>query len=136
MAENDSKNTLEAIKIVQGIITRMANNSFVLKGWTVTAVVVALLISGNVVTNIDRRVAFIPILAFWLLDSYYLHLERLFRKKYRWIVNNPLSSFSEAFDLDMRRFRKWHDYICAVFSITEIGFYLSVALMAVVMICQ
>jgi len=38
---------LEEIEIIQDIIKRMAFNLFMIKGWTVTVVVVALLLYGT-----------------------------------------------------------------------------------------
>ena len=57
------------IDIIQDIINRMAFNSFLIKGWTVTLVSVALLLKGN---TYQVLIAFIPLLAFWYLDAYFL----------------------------------------------------------------
>ncbi|MGB8910165.1 MAG: hypothetical protein WCC84_15575 [Candidatus Cybelea sp.] len=70
------------IDIVQSTISRMASNSFQLKGWSVGL--------GSVIISLaakDSRadlawLALIPIVAFWLLDAYYLALERLYRDRY------------------------------------------------------
>ena len=68
--------------MIQGIITRMASNSFSLKGWAVTLVAAIFALTW---TNISRGfllIALIPIFAFWALDAYYLNLERKNRKLY------------------------------------------------------
>ena len=64
MKEDDRlKCLLEEAKMVQGTISRMANNSFLIKGWTLTLVVVSLLLIG-VYNNDNYLVAFIPLIVF------------------------------------------------------------------------
>jgi hypothetical protein len=72
------------LSMIQGVITRMASNSFQLKtlGVTVTAAIVAYLgavESASVVVVVGGLVA---VLIFWTLDARYLRLERLYRKLY------------------------------------------------------
>jgi len=52
---------IEELKIVQDIIKRMALNSFLIKGWTITLVVATLLLKGK---KFQTFIAFIPILVF------------------------------------------------------------------------
>jgi hypothetical protein len=52
---------IEELKIVQDIIKRMALNSFLIKGWTITLVVATLLLKGE---KFQTFIAFIPILVF------------------------------------------------------------------------
>ena len=66
--------------MIQGIIERMAQNSFQLKGWTVT-----LAAAPEVFLKGEARPAWLfvpslPVIAFWLLDAWYLRRERLFRR--------------------------------------------------------
>ena len=74
---------LKEIDIIQSIIKRMSHNSFLLKGWTITLVVVSLLLKG---TQEHVFLAIIPLITFWLLDSYFLRQERLYRKLYEWVI--------------------------------------------------
>ena len=72
--------------MIQGIITRMNQNSFMLKGWMITIVSALLAIyadKGNIGYLI---VSIFPILVFWFLDAYYLQQERKFRGIYSDIV--------------------------------------------------
>lgn len=73
---------LKHLEMIQAVINRMAGNSFLLKGWSVTLVSALLALAA---ANSDRRfvfVAVLPLLMFWLLDAYFLRQERLFRKLY------------------------------------------------------
>ena len=87
--ENIKDLMIKELEIIQEIINRMANNSFIIKGWTITLVVVTLLLKGN---KYHTFIAFIPILVFWFLDAYFLRLERLYRRLYNWVKDNRLKT--------------------------------------------
>ena len=80
---------LKEIDIVQDIIKRMAFNSFMIKGWAITLVVVTLLLKG---AEYQVWIAFIPLLVFWFLDAYFLWQERMYRRLYEWIIKNRLKT--------------------------------------------
>ncbi|MBX0986945.1 hypothetical protein I9W21_03365 [Campylobacter jejuni] len=63
---------IEELKMIQDIIKRMADNSFKLKNWCLTVVVVTMLFQQGV----DNLIPIIPLFSFWFLDSYYLYIER------------------------------------------------------------
>lgn len=75
-------NKLKHLELIQNIINRMASNSFMLKGWSVTLVSALFALAAK-----DQYLAFVylayfPAIAFWLLDGYFLWQERLFRALY------------------------------------------------------
>ena len=76
------ENKHKHLEFIQGVISRMAQNSFILKGWGVTLAVALFAFATKDVNAKYVVIAFIPILIFWLLDSYYLQKERLFRLLY------------------------------------------------------
>jgi len=122
--ENIKDFMIKEIEIIQGIINRMANNSFLIKGWTITLVVVTLLLKGN---KYHTFIAFIPILVFWFLDAYFLRLERLYRRLYNWVKDNRLKTKDFLFDLNYKRFEKEEQSILRImFSITLGLFYGSI----------
>jgi hypothetical protein len=81
----------EHLSLVQGVINRLAGNSFALKGWSVT--LVSALLALNVAETDVRLVAIalLPALTFWGLDGYFLAQERLFRDLYGKLVKAALS---------------------------------------------
>ena len=112
---------IEELKIVQDIIKRMALNSFLIKGWTITLVVATLLLKRE---KFQSFIAFIPILVFWYLDAYFLWLERLYRRLYDWIAKNRLNTAEFLFDMDYRRFiKEEQSKFRIMFSITLGWFY-------------
>jgi len=121
---------LKEIELIQDIIKRMAFNSFMIKGWAITLVVVALLLKG---TNYQVWIAFIPLLVFWFLDAYFLWQERLYRKLYEWVVNNRLNTDEYLFDMNAYRFKDTvQSRIRIMFSITLGWFYGSIAILVIV----
>lgn len=73
------------LEFIQRTITRFCDKSFLIKGWCVTLVAaLTALSSGN--KNYFILIAYLPIIVFWLLDSYYLWQERLYRKLYDEVI--------------------------------------------------
>jgi len=87
-------------EIVQDIISRMANNQFYVKGWATTLIVASLLLKSSLYY---RFVALVPWLIFWIYDSYFLRLEKMYRAHYAWLVNNRLHSEELLLDFDKTR---------------------------------
>ena len=121
---------LKEIDIVQDIIKRMAFNSFMIKGWAITLVVVTLLLKG---TKLQVLIAFIPLLVFWFLDAYFLWQERMYRKLYDWIISNRLKTEEHLFDMNAYRFKdEVQSKFRIMFSITLGWFYGSIAILTVI----
>jgi hypothetical protein len=115
---------IEELKMIQDIIKRMASNSFLIKGWTISLVVATLLLKGD---RFQAFIAFIPLLVFWCLDAYFLWLERLYRRLYNWVRENRLKTDEHLFDMDYRRFIKdEQSRIRIMFSTTLCWFYGSI----------
>jgi len=112
---------LKEIEIIQDIIKRMAFNSFMIKGWTITLVAVTLLLRGS---TYQVLVAFIPILVFWFLDAYFLWQERLYRRLYNWVIKNRMNTDEHLFDMNAYRFKdEEQSKLRIMFSITLGWFY-------------
>ena len=79
---------------VQGVITRLATNSFLLKGWALTVTVALLGFGASRNQMALAALGVIPVCAFWFLDAYYLRQERAFRDLYRAVADQSVSGFS------------------------------------------
>lgn len=75
---------LKRLDHIQGVINRLAGNSFKLKGWCITlsSALLGLALKGDTSTAEIAFLAILPTLVFWGLDGYYLASEREFRKLY------------------------------------------------------
>lgn len=88
------------LEFLQAAITRTAGNAFVAKGWSITIVTVAL---GLAVKDGWRGIAIVaavPAAMFWLLDAYYLALERGFRTLFEEAVANYHNGRPASFRMD------------------------------------
>jgi hypothetical protein len=118
------------IDIIQDVIKRMAFNSFMIKGWAITLVVITLLLKG---TEYQVWLAFIPLLVFWFLDAYFLWQERLYRKLYDWVINNRLKTDEYLFDMNAYRFKdEVQSKFRIMFSVTLGWFYGSIAILIII----
>ena len=77
----EENNKIGHLNMIQEIITRMGHNSFSLKQWSVGIMVAIYAFAGE---NSHKAVivTIIPLITFWILDTYYLMLERKFRSLY------------------------------------------------------
>ena len=124
---------VDELKIIQDVIKRMADNSFKIKGWTVTLIVIALIFKSK--TNLGMNIAFIPLFYFWLLDAYYLRMERIYRKIYEWTIDNRNDSNDFLFDLKPTRFEDTVDsYVKTMSSMTLRIFYGSLFILLIIFI--
>ena len=122
---------MKYLEMIEGVIERMGNNSFQLKGWAVTlvALVGALAAQGS-----DKRfflLAFIPLFAFWFLNSFYLQMERKYKVLYKRVSVKAESDID--FNMDTRDLIYTEDeanricFCSCLFSKTEWPFYLIIA---------
>lgn len=79
---NTEASKLKHLEFIQQNITRLADQSFRVKGWAVllSSALLALVLRFGP-ESAPRAAAALPVF-FWLIDSYYLKQERAFRKLY------------------------------------------------------
>ena len=95
----DKEDRSKHLEFIQNAINRMASNSFILKGWSVTLVTGIIALSLTTSTTRFIYLAFIPTLAFWGLDAYYLRQEKLFRELYDYVRAKEIKNI-EPFSLN------------------------------------
>lgn len=128
----DKVNLHKEIDLIQACITRMANNSFLIKGWAISIIAVVLALSDkNTSAPFLALIVLIPLLSFWYLDSFFLHTERMYREMYAWVINERSDgSKSKMYDLNPHRFKDLKDKngravtrMTVMFSETLLAFY-------------
>jgi hypothetical protein len=97
-ADISEESWVSYLGFVQNVITRMAQNSYLLKGWTVTLVAAIFALSLSLDSTFIITIALLPTIVFSVLDAYYLRQERLFRKLYDDVRRNPQGV--EAFSMN------------------------------------
>jgi hypothetical protein len=73
---------LKHLEMVQGVINRMASNSFLLKGWSVILISALFALAAKDSNIYFVYLAYFPAIAFCSLDGFFLRQERLYRKLY------------------------------------------------------
>ena len=101
-----------------------------LKGWAVTLVAAVFALAGNDTDKMYFLVAYCPIIVFWGLDSYYLFQERLYRSLYNRIRLMKEENVDFNMDVKLMQLQSGDSkYWECLISLTEIGFYLPLALL-------
>lgn len=116
---------LKHLEFIQDAITRMANNSFLLKGWSVTIVGALLALSVNESDNAFIAVSAVILLYFWLLDSFYLHKEKLFIEVYKLVAAKSVEDIN--FDMSFKQLESKGSIWRCAFSPSMVMFYGGVA---------
>lgn len=86
------------LDMIQSVIRRMAQNSFMIKGWSLTLVVAVFAFIKDNINGFIIPFIILPIILFGSLDAYYLMLER----KYRQLYNIVRVKKEEDIDYDMK----------------------------------
>ena len=84
------------MEMIQGVIDRMAHDSFLVKGWSMTLLVagVIFITRGEVRSDFIVLAFIVPVFGFWFLDAYFLWHERLFRRLYNEVRQREATDFS------------------------------------------
>ncbi len=116
---------LKHLEFLQGVINRMANCSFLLKGWSVILVAALLALSAATQEKVALiSISFVPVIVFWILDGYYLWQERLFRA----VFNAVRTKDENEIDFEMNSMDfvgGRNTWLSTIFSKTIVLFYLS-----------
>ena len=76
------ENKAKHLEFIQKIISRLSGNLFLLKGWSVTLIVGLLAVMAQQMKPVYFLFAFCVLFIFWILDGYFLSMERCFRAVY------------------------------------------------------
>lgn len=112
------------LEFIQGVINRLATDSFRLKGWAVVLVSALLVLLAREGRMEFACIGFIPVIIFWGLDGYFLWQERLFRDLYDHV--RTLDEVEIDFSMNIGAFKR--TWLGATFSITLLAFYGALAL--------
>jgi len=122
------------IELIEACISRMAHNSFLLKGWVLSLFAILLTVSIKLEygCKIGLVIAF-TVVCFWYLDAFFLRVERKYRKLYDWVITNRLQGNMEnVYSLDTKRFEASTSIAAAMFSRTLLAFYVPIFLASIV----
>ena len=121
---NGTEKVVKHLEMTQAVINRLGRNSFLLKSWSMTILVAAMVLIAreNLQNSYFVLVLILPIVGFWILDGYFLWQERLFRYVYDDIREQTDTNFK--MDLGKHKGKPKSSWISAIFSVTLIIFFL------------
>ncbi|HKA00209.1 MAG TPA: hypothetical protein VKE70_27045 [Candidatus Solibacter sp.] len=128
MGEDERKH----LEMIQAVVTRLAGNSFSIKGWAVGLIAI---LGGFAAKDADLRFASVllfPALCFWGLDAYYLWQERVYRKLYEAAVKKEASA--PLFSLNAKEFEKEVSYLGTAFSPTVLYLHAPILIFVIVLL--
>ena len=123
-----TEKVVKHLEMIQSIINRLGNNSFLAKGGSVTILVAAMVLVAkqDLPNPYIVLVLLLLIVIFWILDGYFLWQERLFRQVYEEIRQQDDTDFK--MDVGKHRKKPKCSRKSAIFSQTFLIFYLIEAL--------
>ena len=94
------------IDLIQACISRMAQNSFMIKGWFVSIYAVVLALLPEKVNMLLLCIALVVVnVIFWYLDGFFLRTEKIYRKIYDWILKErPQNNRELMYQLNPAKF--------------------------------
>jgi len=113
---------LKHLDFIQGVVNRLSTNSFLLKGWSVVLISALFALAASNSNVAFVFLAYIPAIAFWGLDGYFLSIERGYRSLY----DHVRSLLPEDIDFSMNPLSTSNgikSWASAFFSITLIVFH-------------
>lgn len=120
----DAKHT--HLEIINGVVNRLSNNSFLLKGWSVVLVSGLFALAAKEAKHLYTYIAYFPCIVFWGLDGYFLWQERLFRRLYdkvRIVDPKDIDYSLQHLEPDCPTWVCFNEWRSAVFSKTLIAFH-------------
>ena len=130
--------TIKHLELIETVINRMTQASFIIKGWTITLAVALLAVAANTMNTWYGLLALASTCVFWGLDAYYLRQERLFRCLYDKVRHGPNESNIPAFSMDTTDCRgavgSWFQTLWATTIVALHGVLLALVVMAVIVI--
>ena len=114
---------IKHLEFIQGVVNRLASDSFRIKGWTVVLVAALFVVLARDGRIESASIGLVPVLIFWGLDGYFLWQERLFRALYEQVRITEEADID--FSMEVSEFRNvpTRSWLGATFSRTLIFFY-------------
>ena len=107
---------LKHLEFVQAAISRMAGNSFLLKGWAVTLASAILALTFKELDALYLVASAVAVAFMWMLDGYYLAQERAYRGLFDHIRKTDETAVD--FSMNAKPYWKKFQWAASTFSVT------------------
>jgi len=118
---DDQSQVVKHLEMIQGIVSRLGHDSFLVKGWSMTilAAWIIFIARSEIQSDVIVLVFLVPVFGFWGLDGYFLWQERLFRKVYDEIRKQEITDFA----MNTSKYKTECSWMASTFSKTLNAFY-------------
>lgn len=132
----DNNDLHKEIDLIQNCISRMARNSFMLKGWAISLLAVVLAITTDRLNPLFLFFSvFVPLVCFWYLDAFFLRTEKMYRKMYEWVLKERKEGRLDfQYDLEPSRFKNQVKSHCRVMLSTTLRVFYGIPSLVVLII--
>lgn len=122
---------LKYLDILQNTITRMAENSAKIKNWFIISTGGLLSIFFTQDTQDDNLLLITGVIAllFYFSDTFYLMLEKSFRKKFENFINDPNE---KLFDMNIKKYKNFKTFIKAFRSFSMLPYWMSIVIIILI----
>ncbi|MEH1127799.1 hypothetical protein [Micromonospora sp. CPCC 206061] len=127
-----SPERIKHLELIQAIVSRLANHSFLIKGWTLTIAAAFFAVLANRLDWAIALVGLIPLVTFWFLDGVFVRNERRFRDLYNDVRKQGTTV--ELMAMDLRPYAAQNSWAAATFSTTMALFYGALVLVDAVLV--
>ncbi|AXR62584.1 DUF3278 domain-containing protein [Leptospira mayottensis] len=110
------------LEFIQNTITRMNNNSFLIKAWTIAILSGIFVFSSKNSKTVLYFFILAPLISLWILDSLYLRYERKYRALYNEVSKKKEKHIDFSMDISKFKSSKYNLSSC-MFSETQRSFY-------------
>ena len=121
---NGTEKVVKHLEMTQAVINRLGSNSFLVKSWSMTIIVAAMILIArqDIQNPYFVLVLILPAIGFWILDGYFLRQERLFRQIYDEIRVQSDTEFE--MNPTKHKSKPKCSWFSAIFSLTLVIFYI------------
>ena len=121
----DMENKRKHLEMIQGVINRMAGNLFYLKGWAITLIAALFALAARDTNQRYICIAYFPVVIFWILDGYFLSMERSFRGLYDDVRKRDPQKIDFSMNpIPYKKTNPRNGWLRSMFSLSLLWFYL------------
>jgi hypothetical protein len=126
---------LKHLEFIQSVISRMAQNSFLFKGWAITIAAGLSAFAATTTKHALLAIALVSTGMFWGLDGYYLWLERRFIDLYATVAKKPNAEINFQMPIDKSKAaRRWIGTCCRPHNFLFYGTIIAVDVIGILVI--
>lgn len=105
---------IKHLEFIQNIISRLSNISFLLKGWGITLLAALFTLAAKDANAKFYWIAIFVLVIFWLLDSYFISIERRYRALYDQVRKKDENTIDFNLDASIVNNKKATLYWCVI----------------------